>query len=140
MSRLAITQLPVAKLPRIVRLKLGALLLAAIAYCVWSSPIHAQETWRGLTVPAYVNATDYRTSKDEDEYEMRFRSQDGVQAVFEFYRDYLQRQGFRVADSASKQNGFKANMVRGQGGPNDTIELDVRMRSGLYKVEIEFDD
>ena len=30
--------------------------------------------------------------------------------------------------------------IRGPRGPNDTIELDVKMKHGRHKVEIEFDD
>lgn len=100
----------------------------------------AQETWRGMNVPRYSGATDYSVETDGDEYDARFRSQDDPRAVFDFYRDYIQQQGFRVTDSRSTSHGFKADMVRGQGGPNDTIELDVKLKHGRHKVEIEFDE
>ena len=100
----------------------------------------AQEAWRGLDVPRYSNATDFAVETDKDEYDIRFRSQDNVQAVFDFYRNYLQQQGFRVTDSKTTSHGFKADMVRGQGGPNNTVELDAKLKHGRYKVEIEFDE
>jgi hypothetical protein len=99
-----------------------------------------QEVWRGLSVPKYLNATDYGVRQEDDEYEIRFRSQENVQAVFDFYRSYLEQQGFRVTQTKPKSNGFKADMVRGQGGPENTVELDAKLRRGQYKVEIEFDD
>lgn len=100
----------------------------------------AQEAWRGLNIPRYAGASDFDVKTDRDEYDLRFRSQDNVEAVFNFYRDYLQQQGFRVTDSRPTSHGFKADMVRGQGGPSDTIELDVKFTRGRYKVEIEFDE
>lgn len=122
----------------------GVLLAAALALpsAILASPgaALAQEAWRGLNVPKYSNATDLAVETDKDEYDVRFRSQDNVQAVFDFYRNYLQQQGFRVTDSKPTSHGFKADMVRGQGGPNDTIELDAKLKHGWHKVEIEFDD
>ena len=122
----------------------GILLAAAFAspFAILASPdaALAQDAWRGLNVPRYSNAADYAVETDKDEYDVRFRSQDGVQAVFDFYRTYLQQQGFRVTDTRPTSHGFKADMVRGQGGPNDTIELDVKMKNGRHKVEIEFDE
>jgi hypothetical protein len=114
-----------------------ALPLAAVAL---PGTLLAQEAWRGLNVPSYPNASDYNVETDEDEYEIRFRSQDDVQAVFDFYRDYLQQQGFQVADSRPTSHGFKADLTRGQGGPDDSIELDAKLKHGRYKVEIEFDE
>lgn len=124
---------------------IGKVLLAvalASPFAVLASPgtALAQEAWRGLNVPRYSNATDYAVETDRDEYDIRFRSQDNAQAVFDFYRNYLQQQGFRVTDSRPTSNGFKADMVRGQGGPNDTIELDAKLKRGWHEVEIEFDD
>lgn len=98
----------------------------------------AQKAWRDLTVPKYSNAADYTVKTDE--YDIRFRSQDNPQAVFDFYRNYLQQQGFRVTDSKPTSHGFAADLVRGQGGPNDTIEPDAKIRHGWHKVEIEFDE
>ena len=100
----------------------------------------AQEAWRGLNVPKYANAADYNVKTDGDEYDIRFRSQDNPQAVFDFYRNYLQQQGFRITDSKPTSHGFKADLVRGQGGPSDTIELDAKLKHGWHKVEIEFDE
>lgn len=119
---------------------LTALLASPFAVLASSSAALAQEAWRGLNVPKYSNATEYNVKTDEDEYDMRFRSQDNAQAVFDFYRNYLQQQGFRVTDSKPTSHGFKADLVRGQGGPNDTIELDAKLKHGWYKVEIEFDE
>ena len=31
-------------------------------------------------------------------------------------------------------------MVRGPGGPADTVELDAKLRHGRHKVETEFDE
>ena len=118
----------------------AALLALPLAILALPSAALAQEAWRGLNVPKYSNATDYNVETDKDEYDIRFRSQDKVQAVFDFYRDYLQQQGFRVTDSKPTSHGFKADLVRGQGGPNDTIELDTKLKHGMYKVEIEFDE
>lgn len=100
----------------------------------------AQGPWRGLDVPRYANGIEFEIEADEDEYEICFRSRDKVRAIFDFYRDYLQQQGFRVARSQIKEHGFKVDMVRGQGSPNDTIELDAKRRDGRYEVEIEFDE
>ena len=120
------------------------LMVAALAspLAILASPgvALAQEAWRGLNVPKYSNATDYSIETDKDEYDIRFRSQDNVQAVFDFYRNYLQQQGFRVTDSKPTSHGFKADMVRGQGGPSNTVELDAKLKHGRYKVEIEFDE
>lgn len=100
----------------------------------------AQGPWRGLDVPRYTNGTDFQVEADEDEYELYFRSSDNIRAIFDFYRNYLQKQGFRVARTQTKQHGFKADMVRGQGGPDNTVELDAKLKDGRYKVEIEFDE
>ena len=105
-----------------------------------SGAAQAQDAWRGLIVPRYPNVADYDARQDDDEYEIRFRSQDNVQAVFDFYRSYLEQQGFRVTQTKPKSNGLKADMLRGQGGPDNTVELDAKLRRGQYKVEIEFDD
>lgn len=119
---------------------LAALLASAFAVPAFTGAAQAQEAWRGLSVPRYHNATDFDVKTDDDEYEIYFRSQDGVQAVFDFYRSFLERQGFRVTDSRTKSRGLKADMVRGQGGPADTVELDAKLKQGRYKVEIEFDE
>lgn len=100
----------------------------------------AQEAWRSLNVLRYSNASDYAVETDKDEYDIRFRSQDDVRAVFDFYRGQLERQGFRVTDSRPTSHGFKADLVRGQGGPSDSVELDVKLKGGWHRVEIEFDD
>ena len=100
----------------------------------------AQGTWRGLDVPRYPNGSDFQIEADADEYELYFRSSDIPRAVFDYYRNYLQKQGFRVVRSKAKTDGFKADMVRGRGGPNGTIELDAKRENGLHKVEIEFDE
>lgn len=122
----------------------GALPLALLFPTAASSQVpartQAQGSWRGLDVPRYPRSADVRIEPDEDEYEIYFRSRDGVRAVFNYYRTFLQRQGFRVIRSVTKQNGFKADMVRGRGGPNGTIELDAKLKDGLHKVEIEFDE
>ena len=117
-----------------------AALASPLAILASSGAALAQEVWRGLNVPKYSNATDFAVETDKDEYDIRFRSQDNVQAVFDFYRNYLQQQGFRVTDSKTTSHGFKADMVRGQGGPNNTVELDAKLKHGRYKVEIEFDE
>ncbi len=98
--------------------------------------------WRGLRVPDYPGATGLSVSTDDDEYELYFRSGDSLQQVFNYYRDFLERQGFRLRNSDTKDGGqtLEANLMREQGGPNDSIELDAKLRDGRYKVEIEFDD
>lgn len=118
----------------------GVLLAPLLGIVAPTGSAQAQEAWRGLTVPKYGNATDYTARADGDEYDIHFRSPDNVRAVFDFYRGYLEQQGFRVADSRPTSRGFKANMVRAQGGPNDTVELDAKPKRGGYKVEIEFDE
>ena len=100
----------------------------------------AQEAWQGLNVPKYSRATGCAAKADDDEYDITFRSLDNVRIVFDFYRDYLEQQGSRVTDGRPTSRGFKANLVRGQGGPNDTIGLDATPKHGGYKVEIEFDE
>lgn len=100
----------------------------------------AQGSWRGLDVPRYPNGSDVQIEADSDEYELYFRSSDNPRAVYDYYRGYLQKQGFRVARTKTKAQGFKADMVRGRGGPNDSVELDVKLEGGLHKVEIEFDE
>lgn len=130
---------------------LAALVAAAPLACL--APMAAAQTqsqsqsqsqpesaWRGLTVPRYPNATEQRVKTDDDEYKTYLHSPDNVRAIFDFYRGYLEKQGFRVTKSEDKKHGFKANMARGQGGPNDTVELDVKRKDGRYKVEIEFDE
>ena len=119
---------------------LAVSLAALLAVSASSGAVLAQQAWRSLNVPSYPNATDHNVETDGDEYDLRFRSQDNVQAVFDFYRNYLQQQGFRVTDTKPTSHGFKADLVRGQGGPNDTIELDAKLKHGRYKVEIEFDE
>lgn len=116
------------------------LVIAGIAYLAPLGTLQAQETWHGLNVPRFANITDYTESKDSDEYEMYFRSAQNTKAVFDFYRDYLVNQGFQVTNSKTKKAGFKADLMRGKGGPDDTVELDVKLENGRYKVEIEFDD
>ena len=100
----------------------------------------AQGPWRGLDVPRYPNGSDFQIEADADEYELYFRSSDNPRAVFDYYRGFLQKQGFRVARSKAKTDGFKADMVRGRGGPNGTIELHAKRENGLHKIEIEFDE
>lgn len=95
--------------------------------------------WRGLDVPRYPNGSRFHIETDSDEYELYFHSSDDVRAVFDYYRTYLEKQGFRVVRSKTTKNGMKANLARGQ-GPNHTIELDAKLDHGRYKVEIEFDE
>ena len=118
----------------------GALLASLVAALALPGAALAQEAWRGLNVPKYSNATDYNVKTDEDEYNIRFRSQDNAQAVFDFYRSFLQQQGFRITDTKPTSHGFKADLVRGQGGPNDMVELDAKLKHGWHKVEIEFNE
>lgn len=98
------------------------------------------QTWRGLNVPSYPNSAGGQVEADDDEYEIYFRSSDDAKAVFGFYRDYLRTQSFRVVRSRTKTDGFKADMVRGRGGPDGTVELDAKLKDGRHKVEIEFDE
>ena len=118
----------------------GVLLASSLILLALPGTALAQEAWRGLNVPKCANAADYNVKTDEDEYDIRFHSQDDAQAVFDFYRNSLQQQGFRVTDSKPTSHGFKADLVRGQGGPNDTVELDAKLKHGWHKVEIEFDE
>ena len=121
----------------------GALLAVSVVSSLAVAPpgtARAQDAWRGLNVPHYPNATDYTVKADEDERDIYFRSGDDARAVFDFYRGYLERQGFRVTESRPTTHGFKADMVRGQGGPADKVELDAKLKHGRYKVEIEFDE
>ena len=127
------------------RRSLAALTLSGVAGLIAWRTSHAQsapqsQSWRGLNVPAYPNATEIRASTDDDEYEAYFQTPDDVATVFGFYRDYLKQQGFKSIRSADTKDGMKAELTRGQGGPNDWIELDVKARNRRYKVEIEFDD
>lgn len=85
-------------------------------------------------------ATNPTGNTTPDEYDIYFHSADDMNKVFNFYRDYLTQQGFKVSKSEDKKHGFKANLARGQGGPDDTIELDVKMKHGRHKVEIKFDE
>jgi len=70
-----------------------------------------------------------------------FQSSDSLQQIFNYYRDFLVRQGFKVASSKAEDGGtdLKANLTRGAGKANN-IELDVKLKNGQCKVEIEFDD
>lgn len=97
--------------------------------------------WRGLTVPNYPEATHLSVSSDDDEYELYFQSSDNLQKVFNFYRDFLVKQGFKVVSSKAEDGGtdLKADLSRGAGKANN-IELDVKLKNGQYKVEIEFDE
>lgn len=119
---------------------LAASLASSLAALAPPGTARAQDMWRGLDVPRYPNATDYSAKADEDERDIYFRSHDDARAVFDFYRGYFERQGFRVTESKATKHGFKADMVRGQGGPDSAIELDAKLKNGRYKVEIEFDD
>ena len=118
----------------------AALLAAFLAALAPPGMARAPDMWRGLNVPRYPNATDYTDKSDDDERDIYFRSQDDVRAVFDFYRGYLEREGFRVTESKATKHGFKADMVRGQGGPDSGVELDAKLKHGRYKVEIEFED
>ena len=73
-----------------------------------------------------------------DEYELCFRSSDNPRAVFCYHRGFPQKQGFRVSRTKGKTDGFKADMVRGRGSPNGTIELDAKRENAIHRVEIEF--
>ena len=123
---------------------LAGLLFVSLALPVTAAPAQAQAqaqgSWRGLDVPRYPNGSDFKVEADTDEYELYFRSSANPRAVFDYYRAFLQKAGFRVVRSQAKTHGFKANLVRGRGGPNDTIELDAKLENGLHKVEIEFDE
>lgn len=118
----------------------GVSALAFAALLPMGSAVAQQQAWRGFDVPAYPSATNATTGQDADDYEIRFQSQDDPKVVYDFYKNYLQRQGFSVVAERNKRNGFKADMTRGQGGPDDRIELDVKRKDGRYEVEIEFDD
>lgn len=98
-------------------------------------------TWQGLKIPNYPGATNLSVSSDDDEYELYFQSSDDLQKVFNYYRDFLIKQGFKVDNSKSKDGGtdLKANLTRGKGAANN-VELDVKLKNGQYKVEIEFDE
>lgn len=99
-----------------------------------------QGPWRGLQVPAFPGAAELQVDSDTDEYELYFLSADQPRAVFDFYRAYLEQQGFRMVKEEAKQHGHKANFVRGQGGAGNAVELDAKLKGGRHKVEIEFDD
>ncbi len=100
----------------------------------------AEGPWRGLDVPRYPNGDRFHIESDDDEYDIYFHSSDDVRAVFDYYRAFLEKQGFRVVRSTTRAQGMKADLVRGKGGPNDSIELDAKLEHGRYKVELEFDD
>lgn len=100
-----------------------------------------QAVWRGLQIPDYPGATGVTVSKDDDEYELSFQSSDSLERVFAYYRDLLVRQGFQVRNTETDdRDERKADLRRGQGGSDDSIELEVELRNGRYRVEIEFDD
>ena len=119
-----------------------AALATAGLLCLGSagSALAQQQAWRGFDVPAYPSATHSATGQDLDDYEIRFQSQDDPKAVYDFYKNYLVQQGFTVVNEKTKRHGFKADLTRGQGGPDDRIELDVKRKDGRFEVEIEFDD
>lgn len=98
--------------------------------------------WHGLRVPSYPGATNLSISSDDDEYELEFRSTDSLPQVFDYYLNVLVQQGFEVRERETRDRGqtLEATLTRGQGGPNDSIELDVKRSDGRYEVEIEFDD
>lgn len=126
-------------MPTIRRALLAGLAAFSIGLAV-PAMAQGQQGWRGLDVPQYAGASDVSTEIDSDEYELYFHTADDTQKVFDFYRDALERQGFEVVSSKTKKRGYKAHLRRGQGGPEDTIELDVKKKHGRVKVEIEFDD
>lgn len=129
---------------------LTSILLAGLPYAAAQGTTPAPTTsatpaqpsaWQGLTVPNYPGATQLVVSSDDDEYELYFQSSDGLQKVFNYYRDFLVKQGFKVENSKAEDGGtdLKANLSKGTGKANN-IELDVKLKNGQYKVEIEFDD
>lgn len=135
------------------RYTLLALLIAALVFrapvalgptAVASATIPQAQAaeWRGLRIPQYPGATNLEISTDDDEYELEFRSADSLQQVFDFYRDDLVQQGFQVRRTNTHDRGrtLQAVLTRGQGGPDDSVELDVHRSDGRYEVEIEFDD
>jgi hypothetical protein len=122
------------------RLLQAALAASSLAVLTSASVSWAQDTWRGLSVPRYPRATDYHVKTDRDEYDIYFRSRDTVESVFNFYRDSLERQGFRIMSSRPTSHGLEAHLVRGAGGPDNIIELNAKLEHGWYEVEIEFDD
>ncbi|MBN8727247.1 MAG: hypothetical protein J0H15_06015 [Xanthomonadales bacterium] len=132
----------IARASRALKLRpaVHAALLVAAAALLSPRVAPAAESWRGLDIPDYPQASNIHVESDADEYEIYFHSEDAVQAVFDFYRAALERQGFAVKDSKQTRRGHKARLVRGAGGPENTIELDAKPKHGRYKVEIEFDE
>lgn len=95
--------------------------------------------WNRMELPLYPASQQEKLKVDSDEYEIHLRTSAEVQQVFDFYRDRLEQQNFRVTSSKTKKHGLKAYLQRGQGtAPEDLLELDVKRKgNGLIKVEIE---
>lgn len=127
--------------PRSVWTRMTTLCICLVVAVALAGPVQAQQTtWRGLDVPHYPHATNVHVETDHDEYDAYFNSSDSVGAIFDFYKAWLEKQGFHATRSKQKSKGFKAHMVRGSGGSGDRVELDAKRDHGRYKVEIEFDD
>ncbi len=117
------------------------LLSAVIAFALGAARLQAQTSaWNGLQIPQYSNASKTHIDRDDDEYTLYFHSDDTTEAVFAFYRAYLEKQGFRVTRDRKTSNGFEAHLERSNGGKLNRVELDAKYRHGRYKVEIEVDD
>lgn len=119
----------------------GLALAAMAAALSTGTPAHAQEPgpWKGLTIPDYPNATEASVERDDDEYTIRFRSPDRPRATFDFYRAYLEKQGFQVVQRTTKRDGFEADLVRTRGGVREDVELEATVKDGRHEVEIELD-
>ncbi|MFC6591019.1 hypothetical protein ACFP81_02555 [Deinococcus lacus] len=103
----------------------------------------AQQTtaFHGLNVPTYPGAQNVRIETDSDEYDLYFKRNNELRKVYDYYVQYLSSQGFSVVSTKAKANGmgYKANLSRGA-GPSNNVELDVKVKHGENKVEIEFDE
>lgn len=121
--------------------RVGVWLVAIMVPLLLAVPALARDAaWQGLQIPSYPGASHVYTDIEADEYELYFQSSHGSDKVFAFYRSALEKQGFRTIQSRQTRTGYKAKLIRGEGGPGDRIELDVKISKGRHKVEIEFDD
>ncbi|WP_261663596.1 hypothetical protein [Deinococcus sp. Marseille-Q6407] len=97
--------------------------------------------FHGLNVPTYPGAQNVKIETDSDEYELYFKRNNELRRVYDYYVNYFKGQGFTVTSTKFKSSGlgYKANLSRGT-GPQNNIELDVKVKHGMNKVEIEFDE
>ena len=88
-------------------------------------------------LPAYPGALDIRIDRDGDDTEVRFRSTDSLESVFDFFDRELTEDGWQRTELDRDDDRIEARYVRD--GRRVKVEVE-REDTNLYVLEVDLDD